>query len=442
MPWPVALPSWRGARNVARRTRLRTRVLLLTAAFAIALFAITFGLSWRAQVAQERWSRLVGVETRAIATLEELIRAQNAYRASVALAAAPAGPPAARWQSSNTAAGPAAVQPASRRRYEPANYRIVSQLLESDSLRTIDTAALRRRMATFTAVLADATSTPREIDTESLRVVAEAQRIIDERKREIARQLPMLERETRELMSAGLAVAWILIICSFAAVQVTLRKVVLPIEQLSHAADRIAAGDLGARAPIAGDREIARLAAAVNHMADELKAHARTDELTNLPNFRAFRERIDLEIERAERYPERFGILIIDLDRFKKYNDTYGHLAGNEALQRVARVIRETVRTVDFPARYGGEEFAVIVPQIDGVALAAIAERIRAGVEAMPAPAGGAQVTVSIGAAIYPEDGTTADALFHAADERLYAAKGGGRNRVVAALGAALSVVG
>jgi len=286
-------------------------------------------------------------------------------------------------------------------------------------------------MMTFRTVLADPTSTPEEIDTESLRVVAEAQRIVDERKREIARQLPMLERETHELMSAGLAIAWIVIICSFAAVQVTLRKVVRPIEQLSHAADRIAAGDLGARAPVAGDREVARLAAAVNHMADELKAHARTDELTNLPNFRAFRERIDIEIDRASRYPEHFGVLILDLDRFKKYNDTYGHLAGNDALQRVARAIREAVRTVDFPARYGGEEFAVIVPQIDAATLAAIAERIRENVEAMPAPAGGAQVTVSIGAAIYPDDGVTADALFRAADERLYAAKGGGRNRVV-----------
>jgi len=391
---------------VARRTKLRTRVLLLTLAFAIALFAITFGLSWRAQVAQERWSRLVGVETRAIGTLEELIRAQNAYRANIA-----------------------SVAPASRRRY--GTYRVVSQLLESDSLRTIDTAALRRRMSTFTAALADPTSTPEEIGTESQRVVAEAQRIIDERKREIARQLPMLERETHELMSAGLAIAWIIIICSFAAVQVTLRKVVRPIEDLSLAADAIASGDLAARAPVAGDFEVARLAAAVNHMADELKAHARTDELTSLPNFRAFRERIDLEIERAERYPERFGILILDLDRFKKYNDTYGHLAGNDALQRVARVIREAVRVVDFPARYGGEEFAVILPQLDAPALAAIAERIRASVEAMPAPAGGAKVTISIGAAMYPDDGTAADALFRAADERLYAAKEGGRNRVV-----------
>jgi diguanylate cyclase (GGDEF)-like protein len=408
---------------VARRTRLRTRVLLLTAAFAIALFAITFGLSWRAQVAQERWSRLVGVETRAIGTLEELIRAQNAYRVGVVRRASGVGANAANF--SVVAPTPDTRHPA------PATYRVVSQLLESDSLRTIDTAALRRRMSTFTAVLADATSTPQEIDTESKRVVAEAQRIIDERKREIARQLPMLERDSHELMSAGLAIAWIIIICSFAAVQVTLRKVVRPIEHLSLAADLIASGDLGARAPVAGDFEVARLAAAVNHMADELKAHARTDELTSLPNFRAFRERIDLEIERAERYPERFGILILDLDHFKKYNDTYGHLAGNDALQRVARAIREAVRVVDFPARYGGEEFAVILPQLDAPALAAIAERIRATIEAMPAPAGGSQVTVSIGAAMYPEDGAKADALFRAADARLYAAKEGGRNRVV-----------
>src|SRR5439155_1765508 len=80
------------------------------------------------------------------------------------------------------------------------------------------------------------------------------------------------------------------------------------------------------------------------------------------PNFRAFRERIDIEIQRAARYGERFGILVLDLDRFKDYNDSHGHLAGNDALQRAARVIRMTVRAVDFPARYGGEEFAVIVP--------------------------------------------------------------------------------
>ena len=92
---------------------------------------------------------------------------------------------------------------------------------------------------------------------------------------------------------------------------------------------------------MAGDLEIAKLGTAFNRMADELKARARTDDLTGLPNFRAFRERIDAEIERASRYPENFGILVLDLDRFKKYNDSFGHLAGNEALQRVARRLNE-----------------------------------------------------------------------------------------------------
>jgi diguanylate cyclase (GGDEF)-like protein len=235
----------------------------------------------------------------------------------------------------------------------------------------------------------------------------------------------------RDIMIAGLAIAWIVIICSFAAVQVTLHRVVRPLEDLVRAAGKIASGDLNARAPVGGDFEIAQLGGAFNDMADKLRAHARTDELTDLPNFRAFRERIDTEIERAVRYPEQFGILVLDLDRFKQYNDKFGHLAGNDALQRVARALRIAVRTVDFPARYGGEEFAVILPQIEAAALATIAERVRALVESLPAPANGSQLTISIGGALYPHDGTTVDALFHVADERLYQAKHEGRNRVV-----------
>jgi diguanylate cyclase (GGDEF)-like protein len=389
-------------------------VLLLTFAFALVLFAITAGLSWRAKSAQERWQRLVGVETRAIAALEELVRAQNAFRARVAPGQAGA----------------------------VARYRLVSQLLDDGALAAIDVASLRRRVVAFRTVLADPTSTPAELDAESLRVVAEAQRLVEERKREIARQLPALERESRAMMEAGLAVAWILVILSFAAVQVTLRKVVRPLEELARAADRVAAGDLSARAPVAGDLEIAKLGTAFNHMADELKARARTDDLTGLPNFRAFRERIDAEIDRAARYPEAFGVLVLDLDRFKKYNDSFGHLAGNEALQRVARAIRDAVRSVDFPARYGGEEFAVIVPQVDAAALAAIADRVRASVESIPAPPDGAAITVSIGGAIYPHDGGNVGALFQTADERLYVAKKNGRNQVVCGLGDRSQVTG
>jgi diguanylate cyclase (GGDEF)-like protein len=359
-------------------------VLLLTGAFALALFAVTFGLSWRARASQQRWTRLISVEMKAVASLEELIRAQNAFHA----------------------------------RHEPADrYRVVVQILEGEPA-----GALRSRMNAYRGTLAD---------FESQAVVAEAQRMILERKAEIDRQLPQLERDTRSMMAAGLSIAWIIAMLSFAAVQTTLRKVVRPLEELSAAADRVAAGDLTATAPVAGDYEIATLGTAFNRMADELKARARTDDLTALPNFRAFRERIDAELERADRYPEAFGVLVLDLDRFKKYNDTYGHLAGNDALRRVSQSIRETVRAVDFAARYGGEEFAVVLPQVDAPSLAAIAERIRANIEALPAPADGATVTVSIGAAMYPRDGRDRETLFQTADARLYEAKRGGRNRVV-----------
>ncbi|HET7433145.1 MAG TPA: diguanylate cyclase [Thermoanaerobaculia bacterium] len=386
-----------------RRTRLRTRVLLLTGAFAFALFAITFGLSWRARETQARWTRLITVENQAVAALEELIRAQNAFHA--------------RYLTSHES---------------PDRYRVVMQLLQDPALSMVDAGTLRGRVKAFRTIVSEPSPRLTDVDATSLAVISEAQRIIDARKQEIARQLPELQRESRAMMSSGLAVAWILALVSFAAVTVTLRKVVRPIEELSSAADRIAAGDLTARAPVAGDREIATLGIAFNRMADELKARARTDELTRLPNFRAFRERIDEELERADRYPERFGVLVLDLDRFKKYNDSFGHLAGNEALRRVSESIRQTIRTVDFPARYGGEEFAVILPQVDGLALAAIAERVRANIEALPAPADGSAVTVSIGAALYPDDGADRETLFQKADERLYEAKRLGRNRVVA----------
>jgi diguanylate cyclase (GGDEF)-like protein len=386
------------------RTHLRSRVLLLTAAFALALFAITFGLSWRARWAQERWSRIIGVETESVARLEEFIRAHNAFMRNVGTG------------SSLT------------------RYRAVTQLLELPALAEIDTTLLRGRIRAFETILGE--SSPREQDVEatSRGVVGEAQRMIDLRKAEIARQLPSLERESAGMMTVGLAVAWIVVMVSFAVAQLTLKNVVRPLEDLARGADEVAEGDPAARAPVGGDLEIYKLGIAFNRMADELKARARTDDLTGLPNFRAFRERIDAEIDRVRRYQETFGVLVLDLDRFKQYNDRFGHLAGNDALQSVARVIRETVRAVDFPARYGGEEFAIIVPRINHAALAAIAERIRAGVEALPAPASGATITVSIGAAACPEDGCEAESLFHAADERLYQAKGEGRNRVVGAI--------
>ncbi|HSP33322.1 MAG TPA: diguanylate cyclase [Thermoanaerobaculia bacterium] len=377
--------------------KLGTRVGWLTAAFAASLFAITFGLTFRAKQSQQRWSRLISVESEAIERLEEIIRAQNGFDAHPA-----------------------------------ANYDTVEQLLESPALKAIDIAELRIRMRGFRA------APPGERNAESVRVVTEAQRLIEAHRIEIASQLVGLEREARVTMIAGLAIAWIIVMFGLAVAVTTYKRVVRPVEKLAAAADRIAEGDVNVRAPIGGDREIVRLGMAFNRMAEELQERARTDELTRLPNFRAFREHIDEEIRRAIRYGERFGVLVLDLDHFKQYNDRFGHLAGNDALQRVAATIRLAVRAVDFPARYGGEEFAVIVPLADAASLRRIAERIRVSIEALPTPAGGTRITISIGGAIHPDDGATAEALFHTADECLYEAKRLGRNCVV--IGAATPI--
>ncbi len=382
--------------------RLRVRVGLLAGAFAFLLISITFGLSWRAQQTHQRWSRLIGVETEAVATLEELIRAQNAFRARV-----PHDDPQAAQR-----------------------YRSVEQLLDRPSLRQIDSSVLRVRVTAFRALLEEEQLRD-DAGHASVRVINEAQRLIAASEKEISRQLPRLERETRTTMISGLAIVWIIVMISFAVVKMTVQGVVRPIEELALAARRIAAGDVDISPPIAGDREIFDLGIAVNTMAAKLKERAVTDDLTELPNFRAFRTRIEEEIARASRYDLSFGILILDLDRFKQYNDRFGHLAGNDALHRVARAIRDAVRQVDLAARYGGEEFAVIVTQADTGTLVRLGERIRADVEAIPAPPDGDAVTVSIGGATFPNDGATADALFAAADERLYQAKRQGRNRVV-----------
>ena len=385
----------------------------LTAAFAVALLLITFGLSWRAKQSQEKWSHLISVETEAIARLEEVIRQQNGFFTNL------------RNEE------PSAVE----------RYGAIEQQLDTPALKAIDTATLRVRIRSFRALIEEGDHRS-ELRTESVRIVAEAQRLIDAHKAEIERQLPLLRRDANDMMLVGVAVAWIVVLLTFAVVKTTIRKVVRPVEDLAAAADRIAKGERLSRAPVGGDLEVAKLGVAFNRMADELNARARTDDLTALPNFRAFRERIDIEIARAVRYAHRFGVLVLDLDRFKQYNDQFGHLAGNDALQRVARVIRETVRAVDFPARYGGEEFAVIVPLADAGALARLAERIRVNIESLPAPADGAQVTISIGASIHPDDGASAEALFHTADERLYEAKRLGRNRVVISVARAVQSAG
>lgn len=159
----------------------------------------------------------------------------------------------------------------------------------------------------------------------------------------------------------------------------------------------------------------------------ELESLATTDGMTGLANHRTFHERLRDNIDDAVRSGLPVSLLLLDVDRFKEYNDRFGHPAGDEALRIVARLLRENMRATDLPARYGGEEFAVVMPGTAMREAAGIAERIRAAVEAETFPH--REVTLSIGVAS-TTDGE-AGALIEAADRSLYVAKRGGRNCVV-----------
>jgi two-component system, cell cycle response regulator len=166
-----------------------------------------------------------------------------------------------------------------------------------------------------------------------------------------------------------------------------------------------------------------------------LEVLAQTDPLTELLNRRALAVRLAIEMERVRRYSSPLTLLMIDLDHFKKVNDTYGHLVGDDVLQQVALLLRRAVRSVDVVARYGGEEFVVALPETAEVGAVAFADRIRQKIESHPFPGGGPipppRLTASIGVATYPAAHVeTVEDLFACADAALYRAKQKGRNRV------------
>jgi diguanylate cyclase (GGDEF)-like protein len=153
-----------------------------------------------------------------------------------------------------------------------------------------------------------------------------------------------------------------------------------------------------------------------------------TDALTGVANRRAFDERLEAEEMRTRQTGETFSLLMMDVDNFKRFNDRHGHLAGDQALARIANTLRSNNRSSDLLARYGGEEFALILPQTRAEVAAAVAERLRAAVEAAEMPC--QPITLSIGVAAYDRPRGTSG-LIAAADQALYAAKSAGRNRVI-----------
>lgn len=167
---------------------------------------------------------------------------------------------------------------------------------------------------------------------------------------------------------------------------------------------------------------------------DITRRAAITDSLTGAYNRRFFDEMLKKQIALAKRRNEPLGLILADLDHFKNINDTYGHIAGDQALQQIASIMKNSIRSSDILSRYGGEEFVIIMPSIDISNAIKKAEGLRRHIESFQFQIGSAgqppQITISIGVSSFPDHGTEYETLIAAADLALYKAKKGGRNRV------------
>jgi diguanylate cyclase (GGDEF)-like protein len=160
---------------------------------------------------------------------------------------------------------------------------------------------------------------------------------------------------------------------------------------------------------------------------------ATTDSLTGLQNRRGFQSRMAEEVDRSRRYDTQLSLLLLDIDHFKQFNDTFGHPAGDEILKRVSGILEQTARSSDFVSRFGGEEFAIIMPNADESTALILAERFREAVHREYWK--DRRITISVGAATFvlgfplEEECSDGMALIKAADEALYFSKQAGRNR-------------
>ena len=172
----------------------------------------------------------------------------------------------------------------------------------------------------------------------------------------------------------------------------------------------------------------------LDKMREEALILSYMDDLTALCNHRYFIQELTKEIHRQKRYPSPLSLLMIDIDYFKNYNDTNGHLAGDQVLKTIAMIILHSARQTDIVARYGGEEFCAILINTGREGALAIAERVRKGVLEMQFPNENVQpngdLTVSIGMATYSSSVSTVTDLIREADNALYQAKRAGRNRI------------
>ena len=213
--------------------------------------------------------------------------------------------------------------------------------------------------------------------------------------------------------------------------------IVRPLNRLTQAASTVARGDLGVGLPVTTGGEVGYLTEVFNNMVarlresrTELERLSVTDPLTGLSNRLRMMEVLDNEVRRSRRLHHQFAVVMADLDLFKKYNDEYGHPAGDHALKRVAAILRESTRDVDFVARYGGEEFLIMMPETELEGGVQYAERVRKKLAAERLPEG--RITLSLGVSAFPMHADAPDQLIAEADAALYLAKRAGGDRVIA----------
>ncbi len=230
--------------------------------------------------------------------------------------------------------------------------------------------------------------------------------------------------------------------------------IVRPLRQLSQGADRVAAGDLQVDLPVRNRSEAGYLTQVFNHMVAKLRQNREqlakvnaelqdknqelhllsiTDPLTGLFNRKHLMETLAAEVIRSLRHKHSFALLIIDIDHFKRINDTYGHQKGDEVLHCLAQAFQKSIRDCDYVARYGGEEFIILLPETGRRGAIEAAERIRtrAGKESVGLEEESISVTVSIGISLFPDNGADIKTVIQQADKALYAAKDSGRNMIV-----------
>lgn len=274
-------------------------------------------------------------------------------------------------------------------------------------------------------------------------------------------------RETQlRLVAIAVAVASLGLVALFGLLSLW---VVRPVRSLTRAAQALSRGDLTVRAPAIGGGELAILAGVMNDAAEQLGRYTQeleaavdkrtselarandelreanerleqlaiTDGLTGLFNHRHFFQLLHQEIERQQRARRPFSVIMIDVDHFKHYNDSWGHPDGDEVLKTIAALLKEAVRRSDVVARYGGEEFIVLLLESTGDDAFQRADALRLQVAGHNFPHGEDQplgrVSISVGVATWPDDGTTARQVVAAADAALYRSKRRGRNLVTMA---------